>query len=71
MEALDWAADGQRAVVHQRLPAADNRVLAEIAAEDIAGLKDDGFFLGSHGCLAEIRTPKPPALSGQSQRRAC
>lgn len=71
MESLDGTSDSQSAIVHQRLPAADDRVLAEVAAEDVTGLEDDGFFLGSHGCLAEIRTPKPPALSGHGQRRAC
>ena len=71
MESLDGTSDGQSAIVHQRLPAPDDRVLAKVTAEDIAGLENDGFFLGGHEGLAEIRTPKPPALSGQSQRRAC
>ncbi|VVS96876.1 conserved hypothetical protein [Roseovarius sp. EC-HK134] len=71
MEALDGAANAERAIVHQRVPAADHRILAKVAAEDLAGLEDDGFFLGGHGRLAEMRTPTPPALSGQGQRRAC
>ena len=71
MEPLDRATHGQSAIVHQRLPAADDRVLAEVTAEDIAGLEDEGFFLGGHGRLAEMRIPKPPALSGQGQRHAC
>ena len=71
VKSLDRAADGERAIVQQCLPAADDRVLAEIAAEDVAGLEDDGFFLGSHGGLADWHTPKPPALSGRCQWRAC
>jgi len=70
MEPLDGTSDGQRAIVHQRLPAPDHRVLAEVTAEDIAGLENDGFFLGGHGCLVEMRTPTPPVLSGHGQRRA-
>ena len=49
VEALDGTADGQGTIVHQRLPTADHRVLAEVAAEDVAGFEDDGFFLGGHG----------------------
>ena len=49
VEALDRTSDGQSTIVHQRLPTADDRVLAEVAAEDVAGLEDDGFFLGGHG----------------------
>src|SRR3989338_10096447 len=71
VESLDRAADGQRAVVQKRLPAADDRVLAEVAAEDVTGLEDDGFFLGSHGDLAELRASRPPATSGQVHSGAC
>ena len=49
MEPLDGTSDGQSTIVHQRLPAADDRVLTEVAAEDVTGLEDDGFFLGGHG----------------------
>ena len=48
MEPLDGTSDGQSTIVHQRLPAAYDGVLAEIAAEDITGLENDGFFLGGH-----------------------
>ncbi len=48
VEALNGPSDAERAIVHQRLPAADDGVLAEITAEDVAGLEDDGFFLGGH-----------------------
>ncbi len=70
MEALDGPSDAESAVVHQRLPAADDRVLAEVAAEDVTGLEDDSFFLGGHGGLAEKRRPKPHALSGRGLRHA-
>ena len=49
VEPLDRPAHRQRAIVKKRLPAVDDGVSAEIAAEDVSGLEDDGFFLGGHG----------------------
>mgnify|MGYP001332656962 CR=1 FL=1 len=69
----DWypLPGGRRLIITTDRLSAFDRVLAEVTTEDVAGLENDGFFLGGHGRLAEIRTPTPPALSGQSQRRAC
>jgi len=64
VELLDRSANGHGAIVQNCLPTAQDGVLAEVAAQDFAGLKDDGFFLGGHGGLAELRTSKHPALSG-------
>ena len=69
MEPLDRAAHGQRAIVTHRLPAADDRVLAEVTTEDVAGGEDDCFFLWGHGYLAEMNAPRPLPCLGRGQRR--
>ena len=45
MEALDITADGQRAIVQNRLPCGQNRILVEMAQQDLARLVDNSLLL--------------------------
>ena len=54
----------QSTVIPNSLPATKDGVLVQIAPEDLAGLEDDGFFLGGHGGLTELRKPRPLPFRG-------
>ena len=45
MEALDITPNGQRAIVQNRLPCGQDRILVEMAQQDLARLVDNGLFL--------------------------
>ncbi|WP_370651122.1 hypothetical protein [Cypionkella sp.] len=63
MEALHLAAYGHRTVIANSLPIAEDWVLVQIAPEDFAGLKDDGFFMRGHGKSPKNENADAPALS--------
>ena len=49
MEPLDRSTNGQRAIITHRLPAADDRVLAEVTTEDVAAVR---MVVSSCGVMA-------------------
>lgn len=46
MEALHLTPDGEGAIVQNRLPGGQDRVLVQVAQQDLAGLVDDRLLLG-------------------------
>jgi len=63
---LHRTAHGQGAIVANRLLAVNDRILVQIAPEKLAAGEDDGFFLGSHGDLAEMVAPPPLPFAGKA-----
>lgn len=45
MELLDLATDGQRTIVEKCLPGRQDRILIEVAQQDLAGLVNSDLFL--------------------------